>query len=327
MRNWLVYSAGLAALVLAASVAAAMLVAGSQAAPAAAIQRTFVSTSGSDANPCTRTAPCRNFAAALVNTLPGGEVVALDSGGYGSFIVTEAVTIAGAPGAHVAITGFAGDAITVSAGGADTVVLRNLYLTGLGAEAGIAFESGGSLHVESVVATGFSAGLFSQADAALFVVDSQFRHSGDTGVFVGDGRAEIEHTRAEANGGSGFVFTGGAIASVRRSAATHNAAHGFSMSAADVTIEDSLADGNASFGVRVDSAARANLTGDVLADNGLGGLTTVFASAVARIGASTVTRNGTGLAQTAGTLESYGDNLVRGNTTNTAGTITAVGKT
>src|SRR6186997_3019638 len=163
MRKWLIYLAGLAALVLAASVAAAMLVASSRAAPAAAIQRTFVSTSGNDANPCTRTDPCRNFAAAIANTLAGGEVVALDSGGYGAVSITKAVTIAGAPGAHVAITAFAGNAVTVNAGAADTVVLRNLYLSGLGADNGIAFQAGGTLHVESVVATGFGTGLFSTA--------------------------------------------------------------------------------------------------------------------------------------------------------------------
>jgi hypothetical protein len=75
-----------AAACLAALGAAAAVTHGSHAATrvaAATIQRTFVSTSGSDANPCTATAPCRNFAAALALTSPGGEVVAVTSGGYG----------------------------------------------------------------------------------------------------------------------------------------------------------------------------------------------------------------------------------------------------
>ena len=105
-------------------------------APAATIQRTFVSTSGSDANLCTATAPCRNFAAAIANTTAGGEVVALTSGGDGPFTVSKAITIAGAPGEHVAVTAFAGTAVYVNAGAEDTVVLRNLYLTGLGARHG-----------------------------------------------------------------------------------------------------------------------------------------------------------------------------------------------
>src|SRR3954465_4741973 len=76
-------------------------------APAAAVQRTFVSTTGNDASPCTRTDPCRNLSVALANTLAGGEVVALSSGGYGTLTINKAVTIAGAPGVHVAITAFA----------------------------------------------------------------------------------------------------------------------------------------------------------------------------------------------------------------------------
>src|SRR5262245_6327741 len=45
-------------------------------------QRTFVSGSGSDANACSRTAPCRTFTQALSQTSAGGEVVVLDSAGY-----------------------------------------------------------------------------------------------------------------------------------------------------------------------------------------------------------------------------------------------------
>src|SRR5438876_10812064 len=47
-------------------------------------QRSFVSANhGNDANPCTVTLPCRNFAAAIAQTMAGGEVIALDSGGHG----------------------------------------------------------------------------------------------------------------------------------------------------------------------------------------------------------------------------------------------------
>src|SRR5687767_15933104 len=130
MVRVLVVLAALGAVAVAVA-AAAVWPAGSEAAPATPTQRTFVSTSGSDANPCTRAEPCRNFAAALPNTLAGGEVVALDSGGYGPFVVDKAVTVAGAPGAHVAVTAFAGDAVTVNAAASEHVVLRNLYLTGI----------------------------------------------------------------------------------------------------------------------------------------------------------------------------------------------------
>src|SRR5688572_6672741 len=90
------------------TLAAGFLFAGrSEAAPGAASQataaRTFVSTTGSDANPCTNTQPCRNFAAAIAKTNAGGEVVALSSGGYGPFTIDKSVTVS-AVGVYAGIT-------------------------------------------------------------------------------------------------------------------------------------------------------------------------------------------------------------------------------
>src|SRR2546430_13238022 len=58
-----------------------------------AAPRTFVSGLGSDANPCTRTAPCRTFQMAHDTVDPNGEVLALDSAGYGTLTITKNVTI------------------------------------------------------------------------------------------------------------------------------------------------------------------------------------------------------------------------------------------
>src|SRR5215208_2329332 len=132
-------------------VAAATAWAGPNTAAVTQIQRTFVSTGGSDANPCTRAEPCRNFVAALPNTLGGGEVVALDSGGYGPLTIDKAVSVIGAPGVHAAISVFSGTGAAVNAGPLDAVVLRNLFLTGLGGTTGIDFQAGASLTVASVV--------------------------------------------------------------------------------------------------------------------------------------------------------------------------------
>jgi len=327
MRKWLIYLAGLAALVLAASVAAAMLVASSRAAPAAAIQRTFVSTSGNDANPCTRTDPCRNFTAAIANTLAGGEVVALDSGGYGTFTVGKSLTVAGAPGAHVAVTAFALTGITVNAGASDSVVLRNLYVTGLGGLTGIDFLGGDSLAVDSVTVTGFSSnGLEATATGAdLFVHDGTFRDNGDNGVVVnGSLSAEIRHSRAEGNTLSGFRLLG-SRGTITDSAANRNGSGFFFGTGAVFTLSGSLADGNANGVLLFDAGTQALVSASVLSNNSNNGLAPA-SPAVARIGSSTVTGNGLGLAG-AGTLESFQDNLVRGNTTNTSGTITAVTKT
>lgn len=46
--------------------------------------RTWVSGVGDDANPCSRTAPCKTFAGAISKTAPGGEIDALDPAGYGA---------------------------------------------------------------------------------------------------------------------------------------------------------------------------------------------------------------------------------------------------
>ena len=57
--------------------------------------RTYVSITGNDTNPCSLTAPCRHFQAAANATAAGGEIDALDPGGYGSFTISQAISIEG----------------------------------------------------------------------------------------------------------------------------------------------------------------------------------------------------------------------------------------
>src|SRR5258708_22670922 len=57
---------------------------------AAAAPRTFVRSTGSDVNPCSLASPCRNFAAAIAAVDAGGEVIVLDSAGYGVFPIHKA---------------------------------------------------------------------------------------------------------------------------------------------------------------------------------------------------------------------------------------------
>src|SRR5438034_6561564 len=93
--------------------------------------RTWVSGVGDDANPCSRTAPCKTFAGAISKTAPGGEIDALDPGGFGAVTITKAITIDGGGGqvASVLVSGTNG--IVISAGGNDVVILRNLRINGL----------------------------------------------------------------------------------------------------------------------------------------------------------------------------------------------------
>src|SRR6266481_4591492 len=55
--------------------------------------RTWVSGVGDDANPCSRTAPCKTFSGAISKTAPGGEIDCLDPGGFGALTITKAMTI------------------------------------------------------------------------------------------------------------------------------------------------------------------------------------------------------------------------------------------
>jgi hypothetical protein len=301
------------------------------------IQRTFVSTSGNDSNPGTREAPCRTFQAALALTAPGGEVVALDSGDYAAFVIDKAVTVAAAPEAYAAITVSSGDGVYVRAGGQDAVVLRNLVLTGVGGRHGIFFETGGSLDLEFITATGFlGRGLRMttvNAAASLVVRDSVFR-ANSAGVVVngstgGRIRVEIERTRADRNRDNGFWFLGGVRGTVRDAAATDNTNSGFFFQPeAVLTLFDSVADGNGN-GVAVmapGTQVQVTLANVVLANNTSFGVMASPASLI-RIGGSTITGNPIGIANDRGIVESLQDNLLHGNATDVTGTLTLIAKT
>lgn len=44
---------------------------------------TYVSGVGDDANPCSSTAPCKTWVGAMSKTAAGGQILALDPGGFG----------------------------------------------------------------------------------------------------------------------------------------------------------------------------------------------------------------------------------------------------
>ena len=80
-----------------------------------AVQRTFVSTGGSDSASCSLSAPCRGFTAAAAQTSSGGEVIVLDSGGYGPVTLTKSISLIAAPGVHAGISVFSGDGVVIAA--------------------------------------------------------------------------------------------------------------------------------------------------------------------------------------------------------------------
>src|SRR5437588_582983 len=85
-------AAGLRRILLSLAAVAAVVSLGAGAAQAQAT-RTWVSGVGDDANPCSRTAPCKTFAGAISKTASGGEINVLDPGGFGAVTITKPITI------------------------------------------------------------------------------------------------------------------------------------------------------------------------------------------------------------------------------------------
>ena len=118
--------------------------------------RVFVQSRGTDTDACTLTAPCRSFSYAMTQVVPGGEIIALDTAGYGTFTINQSVSVFAAPGATAFIAvGSGGTGITITAGPIDHVVLRGLALSGAAASLGIDFEAGAQLSVENCIVDGF----------------------------------------------------------------------------------------------------------------------------------------------------------------------------
>src|SRR5438477_13083896 len=120
--------------------------------------RTWVSGVGDDANPCSRTAPCKTFAGAISKTAPSGEIDALDPGGFGAVTITKAITIDGGGGQVASVLVAQTPGINVSAGASDTVILRNLRINGLNGSGtnGVGFNSGAQLFIQNCDIFGFS---------------------------------------------------------------------------------------------------------------------------------------------------------------------------
>src|SRR5205823_723705 len=154
--------------------------------PAAAVPRVFVSGLGNDANPGSLTSPKRSFTSALTVTDAGGEIIVLDSAGYGPVTINKSVSIICPTGVYAGVTvTSAGSAsgITISAGANDVVILRGLTINNAGGFYGIVGSTAGMVHVESCVISGFGvvggAGIAWNAAGQLFVKDTVCRENFD----------------------------------------------------------------------------------------------------------------------------------------------------
>jgi hypothetical protein len=95
-------------------------------------QRTWVSNAGVDTGTsCTLTAPCRTIAYAIAVTNAGGDVVILNSGGFGGgFLINKAVNIVAPDGVYGVLTSLVpgNDVVTIAAGLGDVIRIKGLNI-------------------------------------------------------------------------------------------------------------------------------------------------------------------------------------------------------
>ena len=294
-------SAGSKALFVLAAILSFPLMASAQA------NRTWVSGVGDDMNACSRTAPCRTFAGAILKTNLGGEINVLDPGGYGGVVIGKSITIDGTGtfGSMLA-GGSQGILINVPASDqAKTVRLRGLSINGMGtATDGIRIMSTGQVFIEDVVIDGVSRhGLNIAANGAyVSAKNTTIRNCGKFGI-------NLEPSGTSAN----------ATLSIESSQVSSCEAGLFAGRGTAATVSDSAFLRNLT-GVAAEGSDVALLNCMVAhGDRGL----VARANAAIRISLTTVTRNQTGLAfASSGKIISFKNNILHGNGTDGAPTHT-----
>jgi hypothetical protein len=266
--------------------------------------RTWVSGVGDDANPCSRTAPCKTFAGSISKTAAGGEINCLDPGGFGGVTITKSLTIS-CEGLTAGVLVSSVNGILVAAGAGDVVFLKGLDIEGTGMTTqpsglnGIKVLSAAAVHIEDCVIRNFKAAtpngngiLIAPSNTMTFTVAR-------TSLF---------------NNGTGA--TGGAIQVAPTAGSTTG------------TIEHVIANRNI-FGIAANGAAGTsgiNLSVDSSQINGstLSGIvsTTGATGTGIMVMRSTVSNNGTGFQTSgAGANIRVGESLITGNSNATSGTI------
>ena len=267
---------------------------------------------GDDVNPCSRTAPCKTFAGAISKTAAGGEINALDAGGFGAVTITKSISIICDYTEGGVLAG--GNGITVNAAATDKVYLSGLDVKGVNPPAtGIRVFSVGHLTVKNCSVRDFVGGIVVDPQSGtteVDIVDTIVANNSASGVLIrptgsGSVRMTVLNSKMSNNAGDGLIAnstapTSGTIhVAVRNTLAAHNGFNGFTaFSAGAITqlmIDSSISMGNGNNGIA------ANGTNSVI-----------------RFARSNVTRNTTGVLQVnGGSVLSYSPatNTVDGNDT------------
>jgi hypothetical protein len=244
--------------------------------------RTWVSGVGDDANPCSRTAPCKTFAGAISKTAAGGVISVLDPGGFGAVTITKAITIEG-DGTLASILAAGTNGIVVNAGVGDAVVLRNLLIDGAGTGInGIRFVAGLALFVENCAIDRFTQ------------KGIDFEPTGGSQLFVNN--TVITNNNGAVNGGGIFVKPGAAGSAT----ATIN----------NTRVERSL------FGLRAEAVSKVSIKGSVFTGNTNQGVIAFSNGSLVQINldSSLVSLNGSGVrSEGGGALIRISDNTIANN--------------
>lgn len=268
-----------------------------------AATRTWVSGVGDDANPGSRTAPCKTFAGAISKTAPAGEISVLDPGGFGAVTITKGITLNG-DGTLAGVLAVGTNGIVIQAGASDVVILRNLSIGGAGGGlSAIRFLAGAALIVENCSIYGF---LNNGIDVALggngsvFVQKTTITNCAGNGINVttsaGQALVTVDDVRVE-KCGIGMRFGSGARAMVRNCVVCG--------SANGIRAEQTLTDN-----------PLANVIGCHISNNTGAGVQAGPGAPVMRISSNVVMLNGTGLSVVGGSqIISLSNNMVSENST------------
>lgn len=273
--------------------------------------RTWVSGVGDDANPCSRTAPCKTFAGAISKTAASGTISVLDPGGFGAVTITKSITIE-TDGQLAGVVSAGTNGVIVNAAATDVVTLRGLQMNGvLTGINGIRFLAGGRLIVEDCAIQGVTGnGIdFSPTTAAKLLVRNTTisRVSGGSAISVtpgvgGTAAVTIENTRMYSNKNGLTVVSG--TATVNESVVSQSDQNGIFANSAGanvvISVNNSRVTNNTAVGIRA-----LNPTSSIFVSNTI------------------ISGNGTGVGAFSGAaLSTYKNNSLVNNTT--PGTFTAI---
>jgi hypothetical protein len=248
--------------------------------------------------------PCRTLNYSIGAVDPAGEVIVIANGSYAGANITKSVKI-NVPSGVVA---FSALPITVNAAPADVVVLRGLTLKAFvpGTGTAIQINSGAKVYVEECVIDGWNDGVVVNSPAQVFITGTTVRNTADNGVVSYAGEITIEKSRLEGNAFAGVNVFGGVL-SMRDCVI---AANGSPVNGAGVAAQGGV----------------LNVESTLLTKNEPSAVFAGGAVSIARLSHSVITASTWGLYNAGGgaVIESFGNNFLRGNGTDSFGTITTV---